>query len=304
MIYNFSDLDDFLIFLEVVESGSFTKAADRLNIPKANLSRKISRLEKDLGVTLLERTTRSQSLTEQGRIFLEHCQKIKSEIDVAQTNVVQSITDISGPLKIGTSVGVAHEILKEKIFKFLHKYPELSLDLVLTNQRVDLVSEGYDALVRIGQMEDSSLIAKNLGTINIKLFCHPELEKNVSKISSLEQLKNMRMLLMGSIQKNNLVRLYKRNKKFEFHADKSLIIDDFSLLKQAAIDKLGVAIIPTYMCKEELKKNKLVNILPEWGMPSVDVYAVYPKYRSNIKKVGLFLDFLENTFSKKFDGAI
>lgn len=303
-MYNFSDLDDFLVFLEVVEAGSFTKAADRLNIPKANLSRKISRLEEDLGITLLERTTRSQSLTEQGHIFLTHCQKIKSEIDLAQSSVAESMLDISGPLKIGASVGVAHEILKEKIFKFLFKYPELSPDFVLTNNRVDLIAEGYDILIRIGKMEDSSLIAKKLGTINRKLFCHPDFEKDFGNITSLEQLQEIRMLLMGSVQKGSLVKLYQKEKEVEFYAHKSLIIDDFSLLKQAAIDKLGVAIIPTYMCKEALSEKSLVNILPDYGMPPVDVYAVFPRHRAKIKKVRLFLEFLEDVFIKKFDGAL
>ena len=83
-----------------------------------------------------------------------------------------------------------------------------------------------------------------------------------------------------------------------------MFVDDFSLLKQAAVDKLGVALIPTYMCKKELEKGQLVNILPDWGMPSVDVYAIYPRYRSNIKKVRLFLDFLTDTFKQKLDGSI
>jgi LysR family transcriptional regulator AphB len=288
-----------LVFLDVVESGSFTKAADKLNIPKANLSRKVSRLEQDLGVTLLERTTRSQNLTEQGKLFIEHCRKIKSEIDLARSNIAQSMTEISGPLKVGTSVGVAHEILKDKVFKFLNGHPDLSLDMVLTNKRVDLVSEGYDILVRIGKLEDSSLVAKKLGTIKRKLFCHPDLEKEFGKITSLKQLESIRLLLMGSIHKDQEVKLYKKSREGKFTANKSLFIDDFSLLKQAAVDGLGVAILPSYMCKEELRKKKLVNILPQWEMPPVDVYAIYPRYRSKIKKVRLFLDFLDEVFSEK-----
>lgn len=296
---NISDLDDLLVFQEVVLCGSFTKAADKLNIPKANLSRKVTRLEQDLGVTLLERTTRSQNLTEQGRIFFEHCERIKSEIDLAKSNISESMMEVEGPLKVGTSVGTAHEILKDKIFKFASGYPDLSLELVLTNKRVDLVAEGYDILVRIGKLDDSSLIAKKLGTIERKLFCHPDIAKDFGKISSIEQLKNMRFLLMGSIQKDNQVKLYKKGKEFDFNVKKALSVDDFTLLKQAAVDKLGVAIIPTYMCKKELKQGKLVTILPDWGLPPVDVYAIYPKYRSKIKKVRIFLDFLTETFSKK-----
>ncbi len=291
-----------MIFLEVLESGSFTNAADKLNIPKANISRKVSRLEKDLGVTLLERTTRSQKLTEQGKIFIEHCRKIKAEVDLAQSNVAESLKEISGPLKVGTSVGVAHEILKDKVFKFLRDHSDLSLDLVLTNKRVDLVADGYDILVRVGKLNDSSLVARKLGTIQRHMYCHPRIEKEFGVNRSIEQLKSMRFLLMGSIQKDNLVKIYKNGKKaneIEFKAYKSLFIDDFSLLKQAAVDGLGVVILPSYMCREEVKKKKLVKILPEWGMLPVDVYAMYPKYRSKIKKVNVFLEFLNETFLEK-----
>lgn len=301
---NFNSLDDFLIFLEVVQSGSFTKASDRLRIPKANLSRKVSRLEQDLGVKLLERTTRTQHLTEQGNIFLKHCQKIKSEIDLACSSLAESIEQISGTIKIGTSVGVAHEVLKDEMFKFLNAYDDLSLDLVLTNKRVDLITEGYDILVRIGKMEDSSFIAKKLGSINRKLFCHPDLLKECGEIKTLNDLKKVRLLLMGSIYKDNGVELQSNKKSFKLQPKKKLIIDDFSLLKQAAIDKLGIAIIPTYMCKDELKTNNLINILPEWSMQSIDVYAVYPKYRSKIQKVRVFLDFLSYCFSRKLEGSL
>ena len=107
---------------------------------------------------------------------------------------------------------------------------------------------------------------------------------------------------MGSIQKDDRVNIYKNGKKtnkVEIKVNKSLSIDDFSLLKQAAVDGIGVATLPTYMCREELKKKKLVQILPEWGILPVDVYAMYPKYRSKIKKVNVFLDFLTETFLEK-----
>lgn len=301
---NISDLDDLMAFQEVVISGSFTKAAVRLNIPKANLSRKVSRLEADLGVVLLERTTRSQTLTEQGRIFFQHCQKISSELDLATSSLSESITDIAGPLKIGSSVGIAHEVLKEKLFKFISDFPSLSLDLVLTNQRVDLVSEGYDILIRVGNLDDSSLIAKKLGSINRKLFCHPSLVKGSGKILSIEHLKTMRFLLMGSIQRDEEIKLYRKNKLVSFRSVKALSVDDFSLLKQAAIDRLGVAILPTYMCKKELAEGSLVHILPEWGMSAIDVYALFPKHRSKIMKVRVFLDFLERVFDEKLADAL
>ena len=168
------DLNDMMVFLAVVETGSFTLAADRLDIPKANVSRKVSRLEQRLGVTLLERSTRSQHLTEAGSRYLAHCKRIHEEMELATSAVSELLNEYKGDIKLGASVTIGQQILKPSLPAFLQSYPELNLELNLLNERVDLIEEGYDVLIRVGALNDSRLIAKRLGTSTLQLYASPD----------------------------------------------------------------------------------------------------------------------------------
>jgi len=295
------DLNDMMIFLAVIDAGSFTLASERLNIPKANLSRKVSRLEKDLGVTLLERTTRSQRLTEAGQNYLAHCRRIYDEIDLANASISQILNHAKGQLRVGTSVGIGQDILKPVIGQFMHQYPDIEMQLSLMNRRVDLIEEGFDMLIRVGQLEDSRLMAKRLGSIKRKIYVSPKyLEEhgNINKVSDLEKCD---FLLMSAMQSSGKFSLFSGQKSKEFNIKPKLLVDDFMIVKQAVIDGLGVSIIPNYMCTEEIKNGKLVNILPSWGLHDVDAYALYPKHRLNIPKVQVFLDYILEVFKQRLN---
>jgi len=164
------DLNDMMLFIALIDAGSFTRAADWLNIPKANLSRKISRLQDSLGVTLLERTTRSQRITEAGELYLAHCRRIYQEIDLADASINKILNKLEGHIRVGASVGMGHEILKPVLGKFMQSHPAITLQLSLLNRRVDLIEEGFDMVIRIGELEDSRLIAKRLGKVSRKML--------------------------------------------------------------------------------------------------------------------------------------
>ena len=182
------DLNDMMVFLAVVETGSFTLAADRLAIPKANVSRKVSRLEQQLSVTLLERSTRSQHLTEAGKRYLLHCKRVHEELDLATASVSELLHTYKGELKIGASIATGQIILKSALAKFMKQYPELNVQLNLVNRRVDFIEEGFDVVIRIGQLHDSTLIAKKLGTITRSLFASPTYLAQNGKPETVEQL--------------------------------------------------------------------------------------------------------------------
>jgi LysR family transcriptional regulator AphB len=285
-----------MLFLALIDAGSFTLAAERVNIPKANLSRKITRLESHLGVVLLERTTRSQQLTEPGRRYLAHCRKIHDEIDLANTSISQMLNTIKGQLRIGTSVGIGQEILKPALAKFMLDYPDIELQVSLMNRRVDLITEGFDMLIRVGKLDDSRLIGKHLGSIQRKIYTSPKHLKKRIGINSIKDLEDCDLLHMSSIHSSGKLELQYGKKTKIINKAPKLLIDDFSIIKQAAIDGVGVAVIPDYMCTKEIKSKKLINILPDWGMEVVEVYALYPKHRSNIPKVKVFLDFVTEVF--------
>jgi len=296
---NAKDLNDMMLFMAVIDAGSFTLAADRLNIPKANLSRKISRLEAQLGVTLLERTTRSQHITEAGKRYLGHCRRIHQEVDLAEASVAQILDKLEGQLRIGASVGIGHDILKPVLGQFMQQHPDINLQLNLINRRVDLIEEGFDLLIRIGKLEDSRLIAKRLGSISRKIYVSPDYLSQQGSIKSIKKLTQCDFLLMSSVHIGGRLSLQSGDKQQEIAVNPKLLVDDFLILKQMAIEGLGVAIIPDYMCEQELASGQLVQVLPTWGMPNVDVFALYPKHRLKIPKVKAFMDFIASVFTRR-----
>ncbi len=287
------DLNDMMVFLAVVETGSFTLAADRLGIPKANVSRKVSRLEQQLNVTLLERSTRSQHLTEAGSRYLVHCKRVHEELDLATASVSEILHSYKGQLKIGASVATGQQILKPALAKFMHQYPEINIQLNLVNRRVDFIEEGFDVVIRIGQLNDSNLLAKKLGTVARKLFASPAYLAQQGKPNKVTQLVDHHLLIMNPM--NNTPKLdlvSSENEHFILDSKPRLLVDDFAILKQSIIDGLGIAVLPDYMGREELASGRLVNILPDWGLKAVDIYALYPRHRAKIPKVRAFLDFV------------
>ncbi len=288
-----------MLFIAVIDAGSFTLAADRLNIPKANLSRKISRLEQQLGVTLLERTTRTQHITEAGKHYLTHCRRISQEIELAEISIIQSLNEVKGNVRIGVSVGMGHEIIKPVLGQFLRQHSAVNLELSLLNSHVDLIEEGYDLVIRIGEMADSRLVAKRLGIVGRKIFASPEYMKQHGEIKLIEQLRHADFLLMSSIQGSGQILLTSKEKKHELKVKPRVLVDDFLILKQMAIEGLGVGIIPDYMCEHEVADGQLVQVLENWGMADVAVFALYPKHRLKLPKVKVFVDFIQAVFKER-----
>lgn len=292
------DLNDMMVFLAVIETGSFTHAADRLGIPKANVSRKVSRLEEQLNITLLERTTRSQHLTEAGKRYLIHCKRVHEELDLATASVSEMLHSYTGKLKVGASVATGQQILTPALASFLHQYPKLELQLSLLNRQVDFIEEGFDVVIRIGQLNDSMLIAKKLGTIKRKLYASPDYLAREGEPKKVEKLAEHQLLIMNPI--NNDLKLELSSgvgERFTLNCTPRLLVDDFAVLKQSVIDGLGIAVLPDYMCKDSVKSGKLVNILSCWGMENIEVYALYPRNRSKIPKVKAFLNFVEKLYT-------
>jgi LysR family transcriptional regulator AphB len=297
------DLNDMMVFLAVVETGSFTLAAERLGIPKANVSRKVSRLESNLDVTLLERSTRSQHLTEAGRRYLAHCKRIHEELDLATASVCELFHSYAGDLKVGASVATGQQILRPALGQFMHQYPDLKVQLNLVNRRVDFIEEGFDVVIRIGQLKDSMLIAKKLGSVCRSLFASPTYLAKHGKPEAIAQLAKHQLLIMNPI--NNTANkqltmnlLSKHGESFELDCQPRLLVDDFVMLKQAIVDGLGIAVLPEYMSNKEVATGALVKILPDWGTAAVDIYALYPKHRAKIPKVKAFLEFVNELYGE------
>jgi len=293
------DLNDMMVFLAVVETGSFTLAAERLGMPKANVSRKVSRLEKHLKVTLLERSTRSQHLTEAGKRYLLHCKRVHEEVDLATACVSELLHGYKGDLKVGASISTGQQVLRPAISRFMHQYPDINLQLNLVNRRVDFIEEGFDMVIRIGQLNDSLLIAKKLGTITRSIYASPKYLAQQGKPESIAELAKHHWLIVNPTNNDFKQQLIStQGEHANINNKPRLLVDDFTLLTQALIDSLGVAILPDYMAKKAVSTGKLVQIMPQWHTHSVDVFALYPKNRTKLPKVKAFLDFVVDLYSE------
>ncbi|WP_263866297.1 LysR family transcriptional regulator [Thalassolituus oleivorans] len=171
------DLNEMAIFVHVVEAGSFTGAAKNLGLPKSTVSRKITQLEERLGVRLIQRTTRSLRLTDTGSAYYNHCARILGEIEEANIAVTQMQSTPTGTLRITAPVLFGSTVLSGLIADFMDDHPQVQIDLVLTDQRLDLVQDGIDVAFRVGQLEDSSLIGRHLGDARAILCASPEYVK-------------------------------------------------------------------------------------------------------------------------------
>ena len=280
-------LDDLLVFAAVVDQGGFSKAAKAIGLPKSNVSRRVSRLEDDLGVKLLERTTRSQSLTEVGQAFYEHCVRVREELEAAENAVESLLAAPRGRLRFCASVSVGQGLIAPLLANFSAQYPDVTLDLHLTNRRVDLLEEGFDLAIRVGPLEDSSLVARRICSIATGLYASPDYNRRNGIPHSIEELQAHRCLYMNAASQQ--ARWPLANTKSEFTAiNASYTCDDFSVLCQMAVDGAGIALLPSYV----VRGATLVPILDGVIGSTVEIFAVYPSHKGMTPKVRAFIDYL------------
>ncbi|WP_374000481.1 LysR substrate-binding domain-containing protein [Bdellovibrio bacteriovorus] len=273
------DLNEIAIFVKVVQAGSFSAAAKQLEMPNSTVSAKISSLEKRLGVTLLHRTTRKLQITQAGQLFFERCQIGIDEIKAATDEVTQGQGEPQGLLKVTAPAIIGASLLKDVIAEFRRQYPKIQLELLLTDRRVDLISEGIDLAIRAGELKDSSLIAKKLGLSYFAPFASPTyLKKNGTPLHP-KDLREHQCLQFTPLGKDHWEFLNKSRNKITVNLPGNLVIDDLNMIKDLALAGEGIALLPTFLCGPESKNKKLVRILPEWRSDLRPVSFVYPPQR-------------------------
>lgn len=288
-----ASLDDMMVFRLVVESGSFTGAALAMDLPKSNISRKISRLEKQLGVRLLERSTRALGLTEVGQIYFQHCDRIFEEMQNANQCIEVLSSTPSGKLKICASVSIGQNILAPRLAKFQQLYPEIELDLQLLNRRIDLIEEGFDLAIRVGELEDSALISKRLFALELHLYTSPSyLAASPHALKQPEDLLNHSCLHMNANEEVLKWQLMAGDERQAIETKASFSSNDFFTLRQLAVDDFGIALLPDYLCLQQVRGKSLVRVLGAWVGRRIDVTAVYPNRKSMTPKLRAMLDFL------------
>ena len=287
------DLNDVAVFVKVAELESFTRAARALGMPVSTVSRKVTSLEDQLGVTLLQRTTRKLSLTVSGRTYWARCSEPLVQLAEAETELARGQKAPEGLMKISVPVILGQEAFYEFVSQFMQKYPGIRVDLLITNEFVDLVMENVDVAIRFGELPDSSIIAKRIGRSVRYLVASPGYLKGRAVPARPEELANHQCVLLNG--RNNEVEwhLVSGRKSVKVHVSGPISSRDFQSVSAFTYKGHGIGLLPSNYCAPEISKGDLVRVLPEWSSPAIFIHAVYPTRRYTPSKLQVFLDALK-----------
>lgn len=280
-------------FIQIVDSGTITAAAEQLRVAKSAVSRRLSELEEQLGVELFHRSTRKLNLTDSGRLFYQRCVIILDEITEAEFSVSQSHKEISGQLKIAVphSFGVMH--LASAIVDFQKQHPAISFDIDLNDREVDLIQEGFDIAIRIGTLKDSSLIARKLAELSTVVCASPKYLHEHGEPIIVEELKQHHCITYSYLEHPDQWNFIDtENKMHKIKINKTMQVNNGEFMRDMAIAGLGVIRQPTFIAYADISSGKLVPILKNYLSTPLNLYAIYPPTRHLSQKVRLFIDFL------------
>lgn len=295
------DLNDMVYFAEVAERGGFAAAGRALGIPKSRLSRRVADLEAQLGVQLLQRSTRSLSLTPAGELYLRHCLAMRDAAQAAAEAVAQVQTEPRGTVRISCPVTLAQSSLGPLLPRFMQRYPAVRVEMIVLNRPVDPVEEGVDIALRVRPaIEDSAtLVAKNFGESGGLLVASPELLRRQGPVKTpfdLDKLDTVAMSAAGDGRVSMRLEGPAGAEHLWHHAPRYLA-DDLATLQFAVLAGTGAGMLPDYMCREHIRNGLLQEVLPGWRPRPGICHAVFPQRRALVPAVRKLIDFLAENMS-------
>ncbi len=290
----FADIE---AFTAVVEAGTFSAAGERLGVAKSVVSRRISQLEGRLGSRLLHRTTRRLALTDAGKNFYQRAAQILADLDDAEQGVTEQATELRGSLKLAAplSFGVLH--LSAAIVDFLGEHPAIELNLDLNDRNINLVEEGFDMAVRIGELQDSTLVARRIGTVR-GVTCASRAYLDQHGVPAHPDELHRHIGLQYSNISYRQQWFYGTPEGKTIHAQPQIRMraNNGEALAAAAIAGMGITRAPTFILGRHLKEGSLVSVLNDFVHPSLGIYAVYPPGRLLPRRIQVFTDLLADRF--------
>lgn len=284
------------VFIKVVETLSFSKAARQLKVSTSAVTRQIEKLESELDVRLLQRNTRQVSVTEAGAIFYESCLSLLETYTSAQKQVKNFHHELTGTLKIGLPNSISHLYMSTALQTFIKKYPGLKIDIVNGNHLLDLLSSGFDLIIYCGELADSNLYYRKIGTWKkitcaspsyFKKFSIPKIPQDLTQHNCLDHFDNRHSTwayqFKGEIQSIPVRGTVRANSSLD--------------LKNLALSGLGIVYLPSFTVKEAISHGHLKSILTEYQVSALSIYAIYPSKRFLDKKTLVFMEFLEKLLS-------
>lgn len=289
-------IDAMRAFVAVVTEGSFSNAANTLQLSPQLVSKYVSKLEEQLNSRLLNRTTRKVSLTEAGSHYFGHAQQILLSIDDMESKLGGLQQNPKGVLRISAPVSFALKHMAKLITDFQIHYPLVKVDLQLTDRKVDIVEEGFDVALRIGQLKRSSLIAKKVAPIRVMLCAAPDYLNKHGTPTQPEDIAEHRYLHYSYMNMDGKDDIYQLLKAKYLKQGSELRSNNGDVLVDAAIAGAGIVLQPTFIISEALSSGKLVVVLPELEPEALGLYAVYAHRKLLPHKVRCFIDFVEGYY--------
>lgn len=293
------DLNDYFYFVHVVEKQGFSAASRSLNVPKSRLSRHVSQLEERLNLRLIQRTSRSISVTEAGQKFYQHARLMLDNMELAEASVQHMTNTLSGKVSISCSVGVAQFALKELITDFAIEHPQVQLEQHVSNEAIDLVSEGIDLVVRghMATLPDSTLIQKKLANVEWHLFAGQPFIERYGLPDSPYALNDLPFLKVGWRNRNDILHLeHNDGIKTQVRLNTKFRSDDMETLSHAASKGLGIVALPAYVCRSHVHAGSLTRILPDWIAGSAQLSLLMPSRSGIPTHIRVFAEYLRTHF--------
>lgn len=296
------------LFMEIVKSGSFSEAARHMGLAPSSVTRQINRLEEELGVRLLHRTTRQVNPTEAGRLYFNRAVLAIAEFDDMNRAVTELDSSVRGVLKVSAPLNVGQDFLTPRIETFLDQYPDLSIELEMSDKVTDLVQEGFDAAIRVSvQLPDSSLIARRLHQVKRSVCASPLYLEKHGTPQKPEDLKTHQCLAYGVSAENQIWSHIAKNWHFmtnngelDFPVSGRFRPNTSGAVLEAALSGLGLAVLPMWQASQFLETGRLVRLFDtdevRFVAPDYDIYIVYPSNRHLSPKVRAFSDFIAESF--------
>jgi DNA-binding transcriptional LysR family regulator len=288
------EISDLLVFNKVVELESLTRASQSLGMPKSTISRRLTRLEQELGAQLLRRTTHGITTTEQGLVFFEYALRCLGVLRDGTNAVQVEHSQPKGLLRIAVSHELDRSLLAPLLTDYLERYPDVRLVTVLTSGNVDHVRDGFDIeiVTDMTPLAQATLMMTKLGATDYGIYASPEyLERNGFPQSYVD-LPRFELLAWGSVDAKAQWHLHREDTQVTVDFRPRLICNDLMLLRQSVLSGLGIATLPAFICKHDLAAGRMVEVLPGWRLPERSFFAIFPQQHAMPIRMRAFIDFL------------
>ncbi len=296
-IANTDLLDGVAVFVETINAGSFTAAANALGHSTSYVSKAITRLEKRLGSRLLNRTTRTLSLTDAGRAYFERCNQIVIDAENAERSINRLQETPSGLLRINAPGSFGAKYLLDVFAQFMHRYPEVKLEIEFNDRLIDVVAEGYDVVIRVGEIKDSNLVARKFTSSYGVVVASPDYLKRRGYPKQAEDLMQHDCIAYSLLPTPRQWIFYKDGVRSSITIDPRAMCNSAEIEIAMVVQGLGITYLPLFTCEKEVTSGELKIILEDYDKPQYDIFAVYPHRQYLTAKVRAFVDFLVDKFS-------